>query len=309
MKRLILLFVFTILFLSLPLSGCTAQSMGVEKTVSDTTKAETQIETETETVNEVQDFSTWQRNNKYYDKQFSILGDSISTLTGYNPDGYRVFFKEARCEKSGVNEMEDTYWGKVINFFGGNLLVNNSWSGSRVTKMPDRDTLFPSGVSDERTSGLHIDDIKPDIIIINLGTNDWGHGVEPLYAEYSDENSTPMAQEFTYAYNEMLSKLKQNYPDAEIWCCTICTACMSSEPSFEFEYEREGKHITQYNRIIRETAKKQNCNLVDLYAYGMPYDSIDGVHPNSVGMKTLAKLMIQSIGGEDAEQYIDSEIN
>lgn len=29
--------------------------------------------------------------------------------------------------------MNDTWWGKVIEFFGGELLVNNSWSGSCVT--------------------------------------------------------------------------------------------------------------------------------------------------------------------------------
>lgn len=38
-------------------------------------------------------FLRWQRNNPYYKKQFSVLGDSISTLDGYNPTGYKVFMK------------------------------------------------------------------------------------------------------------------------------------------------------------------------------------------------------------------------
>ena len=63
-------------------------------------------------------------------------------------------------------QMEDTWWDKVIGFFGGELLVNNSWSGSRVTKLPSSTTLFPSGCSDERTSALHINDVKPDVIIV-----------------------------------------------------------------------------------------------------------------------------------------------
>lgn len=30
-------------------------------------------------------FIKWQYHNKYFNKQFSILGDYISTLAGYNP--------------------------------------------------------------------------------------------------------------------------------------------------------------------------------------------------------------------------------
>lgn len=56
--------------------------------------------------------------------------------------------------------MNDTWWGKVIDFFGGELLVNNSWSGSPVTGSSA--TLFPSGCSDERTSHLHIDGSHPN---------------------------------------------------------------------------------------------------------------------------------------------------
>ncbi len=67
-------------------------------------------------------------------KQFSILGDSISTLAGYNPKGYKVFYADENCEKSGVKEMQDTWWGKVIDFFGGELLVNNSWSCNKTSQ-------------------------------------------------------------------------------------------------------------------------------------------------------------------------------
>lgn len=60
-----------------------------------------------------------QYHNKYFNKQFSILGDSISTLVGYNPKGYKVFFDESNCEKASIHDMNDTWWGKVIEFFGG----------------------------------------------------------------------------------------------------------------------------------------------------------------------------------------------
>ena len=95
-------------------------------------------------------FLKWQRSNPYYKKRISILGDSISTLEGYNPLGHNLFFKGEICAKSGVSDMTDTWWGQVINLLGAELLVNNSWSGSRVSKLPDSQSLFPSGCSDER---------------------------------------------------------------------------------------------------------------------------------------------------------------
>ena len=35
-------------------------------------------------------------------KKISILGDSISTLEGYNPRNYKVFYAGDTCKRSGV---------------------------------------------------------------------------------------------------------------------------------------------------------------------------------------------------------------
>ena len=250
------------------------------------------------------DYYSWKQKNKFYGKQFSILGDSVSTLEGFNPKGYNVFYAGENCELSGVNKMADTWWGRVIDFFGGELLVNNSWSGSRVTQLPDSDSLFPSGCSDERTGRLHIRNIMPDIIIVYLGTNDWANGVlfenEALEGVWQQYNG-----EFCRAYTTMLRKLKANYPNAEIWCCTLCATFMSSNPSFDFPCVYNGNDINEYNRIIETVAKQYDCKIIDLFSYHIPYDSIDGSHPNTNGMNTLATLMIRSIGGKEAEPFLD----
>lgn len=54
------------------------------------------------------EFAYWQHKNRYFGKEFSVLGDSISTLEGYNPRGYKVFYNRDNCVKSGVMQMEDT---------------------------------------------------------------------------------------------------------------------------------------------------------------------------------------------------------
>lgn len=246
--------------------------------------------------NQLLQYYNWKINNKYYKKQFSILGDSISTLEGYNPKGYRVFFKDEMCKKSNIKEMKDTWWGKVIEFFGGELLVNNSWSGSRVTKLSNRKELFPSGCSNERTNGLHINHVKPDVIIIYLGTNDWAFGAL-LNREGTDGAISVdfYCESFKQAYSLMIEQLKNNYPEAELWCCTLNSTFMSTNSRFVFPKIYNGNDIEQYNDTIKECARKYGCRTIDLYSYKMPYDSIDGSHPNSDGMNTLADLMIRSM--------------
>lgn len=251
------------------------------------------------------DYDSWKWKNKYCGKKFSILGDSISTLAGYNPKGYKVFYDDENCEKSGVKEMQDTWWGKVIDFFGGELLVNNSWSGSRVTRLPNNENLFPSGCSDERTGKLHINNVTPDVVIVYIGTNDWAFGAELDGTRLlTDELNM---QYFAAAYETMLEKIKTNYPNAEIWCCTLNTTVMSLNQFFKFPYEYGGMHIEEYNQIIKNTADMYNCKVIDLYSYHIPYDSIDGSHPNADGMNTLATLMIREIGGKEVKKFIDIE--
>ena len=214
--------------------------------------------------------------NWCFKKKFSILGDSISTLEGYNPHGYRVFHEGQTCQRTGVSRIKNTWWGKVIHALDGELLVNNSWSGSRVTKVPGQRGLFPSGCSDERTGGLHTNNVNPDVILVYLGTNDWAFGADP--------------EEFEAAYNLMLQKLRANYAKSEIWCCTLCETKMSANPAFKFPRAYGGTDIGIFNEIIRKKAERYRCGLIDFAKFHLPYDSVDGTHPNADGMRMLAEM-------------------
>lgn len=250
------------------------------------------------------EFVKWQVQNPFYKKQFSILGDSISTLDGYNPKGYNLFYIGDSCDRTGVHEMRDTWWGKVIDYFGGELLVNNSWSGSRVTKLQNRDTLFPSGCSDERTGGLHIGEVMPNVIIVYLGTNDWAFG-SPVEAERNNYGDNDML--FAVAYRDMLNKVKRNYPHAEVFCCTLNETYMSTKPSFRFPYSHGGIHIEKYNTVIRDAAKRAGCRVIELFDKHIPYDAIDGSHPTAAGMNTLATLMLREICDSKGAAFLDCE--
>ena len=247
----------------------------------------------------------WREKNKYYGKQFSILGDSISTLDGYNPRGYKVFYYGDNCEKARISDFKDTWWGKVIDFFGGELLINNSWSGSRVTKLPHSEELFPSGCSNERTSLLHINSVNPDVIIVYLGTNDWAFGARTgLGTRLLGDVKSELFEE---AYSMMLKKIKANYPDSEVWCCTLSETFISGKPDFKFPHKYAGIHIEDFNEIIRNIANESKCKLIDLYNQNKPYDSIDGSHPNRQGMQTIAELVCYVMADEEGKLILTGD--
>lgn len=229
--------------------------------------------------------------NQYKNKLFSVLGDSISTLEGYSEPGDSVFYEGVKKLESDVLFAEDTWWGKVIQDVGGELLVNNSISGSMVCK--HKDCLIPSyGCSDERTSALHMNDRTPDVIMLFLGINDWGFSMKTNPEQQSDENDLSV---FSVAYQKMLEKLKINYPDAEIWCMTLPISTCSKIANFAFPYRYSGTHIEDYCEVIRNCAKTYDCRLIDLYLNDTPHDTIDGFHPNADGMNTLANAIIAKL--------------
>ena len=123
---------------------------------------------------EVDESHSPQRHHPYEGAGFSIMGDSISTLAGWVPEGWRVHYQgEVRID--GVELPEDTWWGRVIGHFGGHLVGNSSFSGATVEAAEGFG--FPAGDSDERVRALAgTDGELPDVVIVFMGINDYGWG-------------------------------------------------------------------------------------------------------------------------------------
>ncbi len=232
-------------------------------------------------------------NKDYKNKYFSILGDSISTFEGVSEPKDAVYYDTARKLASGIVTVSDTWWGQVVERLGGKLLVNNSWSGSTVCWNPQYQV--PSyGCSDERTASLGKNGIEPDVIIVFMGTNDWGYGFQVVSSKHvkGDEHNCAI---FSNAYQTMLKKLRANYPKAEIWCMTLPISCCLEKESFEFPYYYGGRHISEYCDAIKEIAQQYNCRVIDLYSGGESYDTLDGFHPNSSGMRAITKELLKML--------------
>ena len=227
---------------------------------------------------------------QYGGKRFAVLGDSISTLDGYTQPDEAAYYAGMQKFKADVFVPEDTWWGQVVEALGGVLWPNHSFAGSTVVKK--RGCLIPSyGCSDERTAALARDGIPPDVVMVFMGINDWGGGVKIA----PDEGEGEELSIFAVAYRRMLQKLRHNYPSAELWCLTLPVSVWSEREDFSFPYCIAGRHIEEYNGVIRDCALQCGARLIELYRPTQPHDTVDGFHPNVAGMKILSRHVLEQI--------------
>ncbi len=179
---------------------------------------------------------------KYEGKTVSVLGDSISTYTGFSNNTSHnstigdtsVYYTPDRLPSADA-----TYWGRLIKESGMTLCVNNSSGGSKVYENHAK-----SGVN--RATELDRNDgTNPDVILVFMGTNDLGgYSKGAMFSLYQStgtleswwqslktktQNATVLNAGtsftcFEEAYALMLYRMKEAYPNAEIFCMGVLPA-------------------------------------------------------------------------------------
>ena len=205
-------------------------------------------------------------------KYLSILGDSISTYMGVSNDtaanytiGANPYFYQ------GEFPLEKTYFMRILKTFEMRLCINNSYSGGNLSGVDD----FSSGVN--RAEQLSRDDgTNPDFIIIFLGINDVGRGVD--VSVFSDD------------YEKTLNKIKAKYPKAKVCCVNL--------PDRGYLKQR----TEAFNNAIYDAVVKAGSNffVADLYHSRLNNDfyylnTVDGLHPDEDGMKIIADVIEEAI--------------
>ena len=206
-------------------------------------------------------------------KRLSILGDSISTYKGVSNDaslnstiGNNPFFYKEPFP------LEKTYWKRVMDSLGLILCVNNSWSGGNLSGIEDAS----SGVNRAGALSSNRED-KPDIIIVFMGINDLGRGVDVgLFA--SD-------------YKRALEIIKNRYPTAKVCCVNL--------PDRHISIKR---HTELFNTAIENAVRAMGDGffVADLFASALNNDNyymntLDGLHPDEDGMRIIAEVVEAAI--------------
>lgn len=214
-------------------------------------------------------------------KRLSVLGDSISTFIGVSNNAQENLSDNAVHYISQMS-LTDTYWQQVIDAYGMELCVNNSWSGAyasmhrpNVNADKDSDGSLSSGIA--RANKLaKSDGTTPDYILVFIGINDFNAGVA--------------ADIIATSYTQMLTTMTSAYPNAKVFCLNMPNRNVGNSP-------------VAYNTAIANAIEEVNANnckenvyLVDLYnseLQGATYQryALDNLHPNAGGMDYMSEVI------------------
>ena len=266
----------------------------------------------------------------------SFIGDSITTYNGvsnntdYNSTigGNAVYYgrtTHAHYAEFADVKLADTWWMQTINTLDLDLCVNNSWSGSKIITIGG--TAATQGTDGSgyytRCNNLHNDKTgkKPDVIVVFLGTNDVGslestsklygtNTLETVDTKYTTSSFVPGT--VVGAYATMIRRICANYPNAEIYCCTLLP-----QQDERLSNNKAGYDI--FNAGVKEVVNgyatgksadgdsvyKHNAGiyLVDFYNdSGIHQDKqsrensyANRLHPNKSGMDAMSNLLISEL--------------
>ncbi len=208
--------------------------------------------------------------------RISVHGDGISTFAGVTDKTLSYYFDRSAAT-SGFSTPDGTWWMKTVHMLGGSFVGNGSAHGSYVSMTGQYPAFLPG-----RIRKLQDGDVTPELILVYTGINDVidNSELEPFRRDYA----------------KMLENLKKFFPEAEIWCGTLIKG--TGPVLYEMVKPHDLDNIEVYNDIIRDCVKEAGCKLADLAAQGVTYESINLLHPNEVGMTTLAKAWVKNLKGE-----------
>jgi hypothetical protein len=201
---------------------------------------------------------------------FSILGDSISTFAGFIPTCNEAFYPLSGYD---VTEVDQTWWKLLEKASAIQLICNDSYSGSRISKTGERPE-WTSFLSEKRQQK-----IKGDAIIIFGGTNDYGQ-----------EDPASLAV-FSASYEKLVTTMLAQHPQSELF---FCTPLKRTDKQVN-EKNSQGWDQNDLAETIRAcVARHTETHLIDLAHY--PIQEGDGLlqdqlHPTKKGMHLLSQLI------------------
>ena len=241
-------------------------------------------------------------------KKLSLIGDSITTYSGWLPSG-----NVTRYPRGAITSVEQTWWKKLLNETGMVIGQNCAWDGSTCSGLSTSTTNAYAACSDKRITQLGLNG-TPDIIICYIGINDWGatynknhtqyggsfvDGAFVPIGSYTGETALPSGELKTLseAYGAMVGKIQIAYPLAKIYCCTLPQTNGKTTYNYDADgvfpsVNRDSVSLADYNDCIRMIAKNLGAEVIEFAECGINWGNMttymeDGLHPMPDGMTLL----------------------
>ena len=154
--------------------------------------------------------------------RFVIFGDSYSTHLDYIPEGYAHFYcDEGRAPDQPVTkmQMQQTWWGQMMERTDATLVLNDSWSGSTIGYTGYEGDCSTSSSFIYRYRKLvekgFFAENEIDTIFVFGGTNDsWSSA--PLGKEKYDDFSEGELFNVLPAICYFMTTLKKDHPNTRV---------------------------------------------------------------------------------------------
>lgn len=234
----------------------------------------------------------------FRDRRVSVIGDSISTFTGYTSPGAPAAYYPNRA--SGITNVSQMYWAALAE--RNNMVIDtiDAYGGATVGTKWAADLVRTPFIDPSRISRLG----TPDIIIVEGGINDFGGN--PL-GEYPVDGNYSNLYEFRVAYGYLLNQLKQTYPTAKIVCLSLLSPKTYNNTQFPEKQtiikqalatDITPHYLSEFNESIQELTRRYECVFCDVSDIVNYYNDMSnplGPHPNSIEHLALANRIEQSL--------------
>ena len=255
--------------------------------------------------------STVVGNNPFKGKWISILGDGISTFSGYIPS------TQTALDQEGIETVNKTWWHQLITKLGAKLCVNYSGSGIMLSGNKPLKSVCYNKIGRklhrvEGTEYINIDgtketateNINPDIIFVYLGTNDFLDNAELGTMEADDFNAVSVSStiyvKVITAYMNILYYLMKDYPYASVYLI-VPQILKPSGTDTEYPFLNTAStpwSMALFIEYVRRLAIKYSAKFIPLSNLGVTGSDefcgdgkfllADAIHPSAEGHKLIA---------------------
>ena len=164
-------------------------------------------------------------------RKIEVIGDSISAGYGNEAANQGEHFSP---------DTENAYWtyGAITARAVGADYNCYAWSGKTLWPTNTMPELYDRVLPKDANSVWSGDAQKPDVILINLGTNDF------------NRKEQPEEEAWVNAFHEFLARLRKQSPEAQIYC--------AHGPLLTDSYPTGAQAGTKSRRAVQRVVKEQN---------------------------------------------------
>ena len=211
-------------------------------------------------------------------KNLVIFGDSYSTYEGCIPEGYAPYYApNGTLPDHPVSKMrlDQTWWKRMIEEDGANLILNNSWSGSTISytgyngDCSNRSSFVCRyrRLKEENFFGLN----KIDTLLVFGGTNDsWVPAPlgEMKLSDWDESDLFSVRPAICY----FMCALKNDLPDARIVFIANCDINQAIIDCIKLAGEHFGVEVIELHNIDKQ------CG-----------------HPTPLGMEQICSQVLEAL--------------